>query len=166
MMYKKILGFLLSLVLLASLNTSFALGVKIPSSTKKANETIVPKKIITYRVFGKSYHVMNSSKNYEAIGVASWYGRPFHRRYTSSGERYNMFQMTAAHKTLPLPTYLLVTNVINGKKVVVKVNDRGPFVGNRLIDLSYAAAKKLGMVSLGVGQVEIKAIAHPRFVSV
>jgi rare lipoprotein A len=113
---------------------------------------------VTYRVFGKPYQVLPTSKNYQAKGVASWYGPHFHHRYTSSGERFNMYQLTAAHKTLPLATYVQVTNLENGRQVVVKVNDRGPFVGERLIDLSYAAAKKLGMVGQGITQVSIKAL--------
>jgi len=112
----------------------------------------------TYRVRGKKYKIMKSSDNYEEVGVASWYGKRFNKRRTSSGERYNMFKMTAAHKTLPLSTNLLVTNLVNGKQVIVKINDRGPFVGDRLIDLSYGAAKKLGMIGLGTTQVSIKAI--------
>ena len=112
----------------------------------------------SYRVFGKRYSVLASSKNYRATGLASWYGPGFNHHYTSSGERYNMYSMTAAHKSLPLATHVQVTNLLNGRKVIVKVNDRGPFVGNRLIDLSYAAAKKLGMVSRGVAPVEIKAL--------
>lgn len=111
-----------------------------------------------YRVFGKKYHVMASSKNYEEQGIASWYGTKFHARRTSSGERYNMLAMTAAHKTLPLPTYVQVTNLKNGKKIIVKVNDRGPFEANRLIDLSYVAAKKLGMIGHGTTYVDVKAI--------
>src|SRR5688572_28380842 len=90
----------------------------------------------SYRVFGKTYHVMSSSANYEEQGIASWYGKKFHAQPTSSGERYNMLAMTAAHKTLPLPTYVQVTNLRNGRKIIVKVNDRGPFESNRLIDLS------------------------------
>jgi rare lipoprotein A len=113
----------------------------------------------TYRVHGKQYHVLSSSKNYEEQGLASWYGRDFQRKRTTSGERYNMYGMTAAHKTLPLSTYVLVTNLFNGKHVVVRVNDRGPFVSNRVIDLSYAAAKKLGMVGMGTARVDVKAIA-------
>lgn len=112
----------------------------------------------SYRVFGKRYHVLKSSDQYEEKGVASWYGKDFHRKRTSSGERFNMYQMTAAHKTLPLATKVQVTNLINGKKIVVTVNDRGPFVANRLIDLSYGAAKKLGMVGQGLAQVHVKAI--------
>lgn len=113
-----------------------------------------------YQVYGQSYHVIGSSKNYSERGVASWYGRHFHRKRTSSGERYNMYKMTAAHKTLPLSTYVSVTNLTNGRHVVVRVNDRGPFVSDRLIDLSYAAAKKLGMVGRGLAQVEVKAVNH------
>lgn len=113
----------------------------------------------SYRVFGRHYHVMKSSKNYQERGIASWYGRQFHYRHTSSGERFNMYKMTAAHKTLPLPTYVQVTNLKNNRKVIVKVNDRGPFVSNRLIDLSYAAAKKLGMVGRGLAPVSVKALS-------
>jgi rare lipoprotein A len=112
----------------------------------------------SYRVFGKNYQVLNSSENYEEQGFASWYGAEFDKRMTSSGERFNMFSMTAAHKTLPLSTYVLVTNLMNGREVIVKVNDRGPFVSNRIIDLSYLAAKKLGMLSLGIAQVRVKAV--------
>lgn len=109
-----------------------------------------------YRVNSSSY-ILNKS-NYEEKGIASWYGRRFHKKRTSSGERYNMYQLTAAHKTLPLSTYVLVTNLNNGRHVVVKVNDRGPFIYNRLIDLSYAAAKKLNMVGRGTAPVSVKAI--------
>lgn len=123
---------------------------KIKSSKKETKQS--------YRVFGKNYHVLNSSENYEEQGFASWYGAEFNKRTTSSGERFNMFSMTAAHKTLPLSTYVLVTNLMNGREVIVKVNDRGPFVSNRIIDLSYLAAKKLGMLNLGIAQVRVKAI--------
>lgn len=111
-----------------------------------------------YEVFGKRYHVMSSSKNYKERGVASWYGTKFHARHTSSGERYDMLAMTAAHRNLPLPTYLEVKNLENHKKVIVKVNDRGPFENSRILDLSYAAAKKLGMLGRGTARVEITAI--------
>lgn len=111
-----------------------------------------------YQVFGKRYYVMSSSKNYKERGIASWYGSKFHSRNTSSGERYNMLAMTAAHRSLPLPTYVEVKNLNNGKKVIVKVNDRGPFESSRIIDLSYAAAKKLGIVGHGTAKVEITAI--------
>lgn len=111
-----------------------------------------------YRVFGKRYYVMKSFKNYEEIGTASWYGTMFHNRKTSSGEPYNMLAMTAAHRTLPLPTYVEVTNLKNNKKIIVRVNDRGPFASNRIIDLSYVAAKKLGMLGRGTTVVKVRAI--------
>jgi rare lipoprotein A len=112
----------------------------------------------SYVVNGKRYYVKASSKGYVERGVASWYGKKFHGRRTSSGEPYNMYAMTAAHKTLPLPSYVSVTNIKNGRSVVVKVNDRGPFHQNRIIDLSYAAAEKLGIVGSGTGFVEVRAI--------
>lgn len=123
-------------------------------------ETSVCKKsdVRCYKQNGKHYNVMSSSKNYQEKGYASWYGRGFNKKRTSSGERYNMYHMTAAHKTLPLDTYVRVTNLANGRTVVVKVNDRGPFVSNRLIDVSYAAAKKLGMVGRGTTPVTVTAI--------
>ncbi len=113
-----------------------------------------------YEVFGKRYYTLNSSKGYHEKGIASWYGKKFHGRRTSSGETYDMYAMTAAHKTLPLPTYVEVTNLANGKKIIVKVNDRGPFHDNRLIDLSYTAAKKLGIIGKGTGTVDIRAITR------
>ena len=112
----------------------------------------------TYTVFGKKYYVLKSRKNYAAVGMASWYGTQFHNRHTSSGERYNMLSMTAAHRTLPLPTYAQVTNLENGRRIIVKINDRGPFEQNRLIDLSFAAAKKLEMAGRGTALVEVKAL--------
>ncbi|MDC3279881.1 septal ring lytic transglycosylase RlpA family protein [Gammaproteobacteria bacterium] len=95
---------------------------------------------------------------YSEVGEASWYGRKFHGRHTSSGEKYDMFAMTAAHKTLPLPTYLSVKNLANQKEVIVRVNDRGPFLGGRILDLSYMAAQKLGVVESGTAQVKITAV--------
>jgi len=112
----------------------------------------------TYKVLGKWYSVRNSSKGYVEKGIASWYGKKFHGHRTSSGETYDMYAMTAAHKSLPLPTYVRVTHLENGKSVIVKVNDRGPFHDNRIIDLSYAAAKKLGVTAKGTGAVEVVAI--------
>jgi rare lipoprotein A len=111
-----------------------------------------------YEVYGKRYTVMKSSAGYRQRGVASWYGKKFHGRSTSSGERYDMYQMTAAHKTLPLPTNVRVSNLDNGKSITVRVNDRGPFVKNRLIDLSYAAAKALDIIGNGTGMVEVVAL--------
>ncbi len=112
----------------------------------------------SYVVFGKRYYVLASNRGYEEQGVASWYGKKFHGRRTSSGETYDMYAMSAAHKTLPLPTYLQVTNLENGRQVVVRVNDRGPFHDNRIIDLSYSAARKLGILKNGTGLVRIRAI--------
>lgn len=112
----------------------------------------------TYVVLGKRYHVMQESTGYKERGISSWYGKKFHGRKTSNGETYNMYAMTAAHKTLPIPSYLQVTNLDNGKSVVVRVNDRGPFHDNRIIDLSYAAASKLGFAQNGTGKVELRAI--------
>lgn len=131
---------------------------KIPNAVPKVEALSKYGNLPTYRVFGKSYHVLTSSKNYDQVGVASWYGTAFHAQRTSSGERYNMLAMTAAHKTLPLPTYVQVTNLANGRKIIVKVNDRGPFEANRIIDLSYVAAKKLGMLGHGTAMVDVKAI--------
>ena len=111
-----------------------------------------------YEVLGRRYTVMNSSKDYQERGVASWYGKKFHGNLTSNRETYNMYAMTAAHKTLPLPTYVRVRNLRNNKSVVVRVNDRGPFVHNRIIDLSYAAALRLDMVRDGTSLVEVTAI--------
>lgn len=114
-----------------------------------------------YEVDGVVYHVLASGNNHSEVGTASWYGQKFHGRRTSSGEVYDMYQFTAAHKTLPLPSYARVTNVDNGKSVVVKINDRGPFVKNRIIDLSYAAAKKLGYDNRGTARVEVTVLASP-----
>lgn len=114
-----------------------------------------------YKVLGKNYYTLSSAEGYHEKGIASWYGTKFHGRRTSSGEIYDMYKMTAAHKTLPLPTYVEVTNLENGKKAIVKVNDRGPFHENRLIDLSYSAATKLGIIAKGTGLVEIRALTTP-----
>ncbi|GGK65472.1 septal ring lytic transglycosylase RlpA family protein [Amphritea balenae] len=111
-----------------------------------------------YRVLGKTYYVMPSSLGYKERGVSSWYGKKFHGHKTSNGETYNMYAMTAAHKSLPLPSYVQVTNLKNGKRVIVRVNDRGPFHGGRIIDLSYAAASKLDMLGAGTAKVEVEAI--------
>ncbi len=112
----------------------------------------------SYVVFGKRYKTKTSSAGHVERGVASWYGKKFHGRKTSSGERYDMYAMTAAHKSLPLPTYAKVTNLENGRTAVVRINDRGPFHGDRVIDLSYTAARKLGVVSKGTAVVEVRAI--------
>jgi rare lipoprotein A len=112
----------------------------------------------SYVVFGKRYHTLKTSSGFVERGVASWYGKKFHGRKTSNGETYDMYIMTAAHKRLPIPTYVEVTNLENGRRVVVRVNDRGPFHDNRIIDLSYAAASRIGMLGKGTALVEIRAI--------
>ncbi|HMH88860.1 MAG TPA: septal ring lytic transglycosylase RlpA family protein [Steroidobacteraceae bacterium] len=111
-----------------------------------------------YDVLGKRYYVLSSNVGYLERGVASWYGPGFHKVRTSTGETYDMYGMTAAHKTLPLPAYVRVTNLQNGRSVVVRVNDRGPFVGNRIIDLSYTAASKLDMLRNGTAMVEVRSL--------
>ncbi len=111
-----------------------------------------------YTVLGKTYTVLPSSKGYHERGIASWYGSKFHGRRTSSGEPYDMHLATAAHKSLPLPTYAEVTNLDNGRKMIVKINDRGPFHDGRIIDLSYAAAIKLGVDQTGTARVDVRAI--------
>ena len=116
----------------------------------------------SYVVNGKRYYTLPSSDGYVKRGIASWYGKKFHGRRTSSWEIYDMYAMTAAHRSLPLPTYVRVRNLDNDREVTVKVNDRGPFHPDRLIDLSYVAAKKLGIIEKGTGLVEVRAI-DPRF---
>jgi len=111
-----------------------------------------------YTVLGKSYRVMPSSKGYKERGIASWYGQKFHGRQTSSREIYDMCSFSAAHKTLPLPSYVRVTNLDNGRSAVVRVNDRGPFHAGRIIDLSFAAAIKLGVDRTGTARVEVEAL--------
>ena len=117
----------------------------------------------SYSVFGRTYRVMDSASGYSERGIASWYGTKFHGKLTSSREPYDMYAFTAAHKTLPLPTFVRVTNLDNGVTLVLRVNDRGPFHANRIIDLSYAAAIRLGIAARGTGLVEVTAIdpAHP-----
>lgn len=111
-----------------------------------------------YTVWGKSYTVLEDSKGYRTEGIASWYGKKFHGYKTSNGEVYDMYQLSAAHKSLPLPSYVLVTNLENNRQVLVRVNDRGPFHDERVIDLSYAAAMRLGMIEKGTAKVRLEAI--------
>lgn len=120
----------------------------------------VPETQKPYQINGKTYYPIPSSHGYSETGTASWYGSKFHGRKTSSGEFYNMYSWTAAHKTLPMGTYLLVKNLENGKEAIVRVNDRGPFVKGRVIDLSYNVARKLWMIKNGTAQVEITALAE------
>lgn len=116
----------------------------------------------SYDVFGKRYVVLKDSRNYVTRGVASWYGDKFHGLKTSNGENYDMFAMTAAHKTLPIPCYARITNLQNGRAVTVRINDRGPFVDGRIIDLSYTAAYKLGILDKGTGYVEVRTVEPGR----
>jgi rare lipoprotein A len=115
-----------------------------------------------YEALGKRYVPMTSLQPFRQRGLASWYGKRYHGQKTSSGEVYDMYAMTAAHPTLPIPSYVRVTNVANGRSVVVRVNDRGPFHAGRVIDLSYVAAYKLGYIQAGSAQVELEAIVPGR----
>ncbi len=162
---------LLLLILLAGLLVSCSVRDSAPANYGKRWDEIpdaIPKdetrskygNPASYEVFGKRYYVLDSNAGFKQKGDASWYGSKFHGRRASSGETYNMYAMTAAHKTLPLPTYVEVTNLKNGRKAIVKVNDRGPFHDGRIIDLSYAAATKLGVVASGTAPVEIRAIRN------
>ena len=115
-----------------------------------------------YSVLGKTYYVMATEEGYNERGVASWYGEKFHGHRTSNGEVFDMFQVSAAHKSLPIPSFLRVTNLDNNRSIVVRVNDRGPFHGDRVIDLSYAAALKLGFAERGTARVQLEALMPPR----
>lgn len=121
-------------------------------------EALLPRSNRPYVAMGESYTPMTEVQPYKASGVASWYGKRYHGNKTSSGEIYDMYSMTAAHTTLPIPSYARVTNPANGKTVVVRINDRGPFRKERLIDLSYVAAHRLGLIGNGSGIVEVEAI--------
>ncbi|WP_439133511.1 septal ring lytic transglycosylase RlpA family protein [Pseudomaricurvus sp.] len=111
-----------------------------------------------YKVLGKTYRVLPTDKDFVQVGRASWYGNKFHGKRTANGELYSMYGMTAAHKTLPIPSYVKVTNLANGREVIVRINDRGPFHKGRVIDLSYAAASKLGYLKQGTAEVRVEAI--------
>ena len=124
-----------------------------PKHEEYASATLRP-----YTVLGKKYHPLGSAKGYSQHGKASWYGQKFHGHKTANGEVYDMYKMTAAHKTLPLPSYVRVTNLANGRQVVVKVNDRGPFHSDRIIDLSYVAALKLDYLKTGIAEVKLDVI--------
>lgn len=154
---RKLIGIIVLLVLSAC-TFGVPIGDQQPSSDSSSTGKSKYGNPSSYVVLGRRYHVMKSAVGFTQRGVASWYGPGFHGKRASSGETYNMHAMTAAHKTLPLPTYVLVKNLVNGKTVKVRVNDRGPFAHDRIIDLSYAAAKKLGIVGKGTAEVEIKAL--------
>lgn len=115
-----------------------------------------------YEALGVRYEPLTAVGAYRERGIASWYGKKFHGQRTSSGEVYDMYGMTAAHKTLPIPSYARVTNLSNGKSVIVRVNDRGPFVRGRIMDVSYAAAYRLGIIGSGSGEVEVESLAPGR----
>ena len=114
-----------------------------------------------YEIAGERYYVQDSSADYRERGMASWYGEAFHGRSTSNGETYDMYALSAAHKTLPIPTWVEVTRLDNGQRIIVRINDRGPFVDGRIIDLSYAAAQELDMVDAGTARVEVRALGVP-----
>jgi rare lipoprotein A len=136
---------------------------KIPEPVPKAEPRSVYGNKSPYEVLGKTYSVLPNASGYVERGIASWYGNKFHGYTTSNFEKYDMYAFSAAHKTLPLPSYARVTNLDNGASVIVRVNDRGPFAENRVIDLSYVAAIKLGIWQKGTGLVEVRAIdpEHP-----
>jgi len=131
---------------------------KLPDLTPKTESKSRYGNRTTYEVRGKTYRVLNSAAGYSEVGNASWYGSKFHGRKTSSGEPYDMYRLSAAHKSLPLPTYVRVTNLANGRSAIVRVNDRGPFHSDRIIDLSYAGAVKLGFVDKGTARVRVETV--------
>jgi rare lipoprotein A len=140
-------------LILCCLSIILAYGCGTPKKHPPLKGTLKP-----YKVFGKKYYPLQDAYNFTQSGIASWYGKKFHGRKTANGEIYDMYAMTAAHKTLPLGTYVRVVNKDNNKEIVVRVNDRGPFVSGRIIDLSYTAAKKLGMDVSGTAKVRIIAL--------
>ena len=131
----------------------------IPNATPRI-ERHAPANMRPYTVLGKSYTPLSAEQPFSQTGTASWYGKKFHGRKTANGEIYDMYAMTAAHPTLPLPSYAKVTRPQTGQSVVVRINDRGPFHNNRIIDLSYVAAAKLGLIAPGSGSVIVEAITH------
>jgi len=155
-MNKRILFLILALLLTA------ACGVGKPYVKQPPKKRVIlsdrEKDRKFYVVNGKRYYPLPDAEGFEQVGKASWYGGKFHGRTTSNGERYDMYKISAAHKTLPFDTYVSVLNLTNRKKIVVRINDRGPFVKGRIIDLSYAAAKDIGMIGPGVAKVKITAL--------
>lgn len=138
--------------------TSKSALMRVPDATPKTEKVTRAGNKNPYSVFGKTYYLLSQARGYKARGTASWYGTKFHGRRTANGEVYDMNAMTAAHKTLPIPCYVRVRNTKNNKTIVVRVNDRGPFHGDRLIDLSYAAAVRLGFADQGTAPVEIEVL--------
>ncbi len=170
---------LVTTILLATLGAGLFTGCSTPTPVPRSTKDManVPEPVPSkeppsatgnpesYVVFGKRYYVHNTSEGYRQRGTASWYGSQFHGKKTSSGPTFDMYEVTAAHKNLPIPTYARVTNLGNGRSIVVKINDRGPFVDDRVIDLSYAAATKLGMVEAGTAPVEVAALPPYQYLS-
>jgi len=158
------------IIVLSLLLAGCASNDSLPSNYKNFNADAVPNAVPkiepiskygnpnSYVVLGKRYYVLKSAECYDEKGIASWYGVKFHEKLTSNREPYNMYAMTAANKVLPLPTYVRVRNLQNGKTIIVRVNDRGPFHENRIIDLSFVAAKKLDVIATGTALVEVTAI--------
>jgi len=134
---------------------------RVPSPIPRAEPKSKYGNPANYEVFGVDYQVMSTARGYDEQGKASWYGPGFHGKLTSTRETYDMYAMTAAHKSLPLPCYVEVTNLLNGRQIVVRVNDRGPFVEGRIIDLSYVAAQKLDMIEAGTAPVRVRALTTP-----
>ncbi len=157
----------LAAILLATLTGCSFQPLQLPDDDAAAREAIInpPRgragNPAVYEVNGKRYYVLGTSVGYRERGMASWYGKDFHGRSTAGGERYDMYALTAAHTTLPIPTWVEVTHLGNGRRVIVKINDRGTFVDDRLVHLSYAAAEALGMVSAGTAFVEVRALGEP-----
>lgn len=147
----------LKLLLLVSLLSGCALVPRVSWFVDEKPYT-GPRGLKPYTIKGKTYYPLASARNFSETGLASWYGKPFHGRKTANGETYNMYAMTAAHTILPLNTTVRVTHLRSGKSVVVRINDRGPFVSGRVIDLSLAAARKLNMEKSGVTRVRVEAI--------
>ena len=142
--------------------TAFAVGM-LPTAANAADTVIRTEKLhssanLSYKVAGKRYTPLTKVSSFSQTGKASWYGNQFHGRKTASGERYDMNALTAAHRTLPIPSYARVTNTKNGKSVIVRVNDRGPFHGSRVMDVSKAAAQKLGFISQGTTHIKIEQV--------
>jgi rare lipoprotein A len=148
----------LFLILVLSLSGCVAYPVTEPVILGEPVAPFTPGNKTPYEVFGEVYEVMPDSFGFLDIGVASWYGKKFHGRLTSNGEVYDMYEVSAAHKTLPIPSMVKVTNLDNGKHVILRINDRGPFHDNRIIDLSYAAAKALGYSDKGLAPVVVEAL--------
>lgn len=142
----------------SALALAFAAVPAAQADTVVKAEKLSPSANLSYKVAGKRYNPLKKVSSFSQTGKASWYGSQFHGRKTASGERYNMHAMTAAHKTLPIPSYARVTNLANGKSVVVRINDRGPFHGSRVMDVSKAAASKLGFINTGTAKVRVEQI--------